>query len=159
MTGGGPHRQAEDAFVAGAEALVFGVLIFVVGTLIVISAWSVVDAKFATAAAAREAVRAAVEAPPGAALTERAEDRAALTLEGYGRDPAGMGISALGATELERCAQVGFEVTVTVPAIALVGDRALGEFRVSSRHFELVEPYRSGLPVEPDAPVGSTCVF
>jgi hypothetical protein len=143
--------------VAGAESLLFGVLVFVIGTLIVVNAWGVVDAKFAASAAAREAVRAVVEAAPGDDLQQRAERVAAVTLEGHGRDPAGMTVTPLGATRLERCAEVGFEVAVTVPAIAFVGSVALGDFRVTGRHHELVEPYRSGLPVDPTQ--GAGCVF
>ncbi len=153
-----PPRSDEGGFVAGAEALVFGVLIFVIGTLIVVNAWGVIDAKFATSAAAREAVRAAVESDPGDDLTARAEQAARSTLEGYGRDATGFGLTALGATTLERCAEVGFEVEVTVPGVMLLGDMALGQFQVSSSHYELVEPYRSGLSVDgPEA--GVSCVF
>ena len=52
-----------------------------------------------------------------------------------------------GATALARCAEVGFEVSVQVPAVAFVGNVSFGDFRVSSRHYELVDPYRSGLDV------------
>ena len=48
--------------VGGIEALPFGLLIFVVGSLLIANAWAVVDAKFATDAAARQAVRTFVEA-------------------------------------------------------------------------------------------------
>ncbi|MGV3758684.1 MAG: hypothetical protein ACO1PW_03960 [Actinomycetota bacterium] len=43
--------------VAGIEAIPFGLLIFVLGGLLLANAWAVVDAKLATDAAAREAVR------------------------------------------------------------------------------------------------------
>ena len=60
----GPTRLAGDGGqVAGIEALPFGVLIFVVGALLVSNLWAVVDAKIVVDAAAREAVRAYVEAP------------------------------------------------------------------------------------------------
>ena len=47
--------------VGGIEALPFGLLVFVVGALLIANAWAVVDAKFATDAAARQAVRTFVE--------------------------------------------------------------------------------------------------
>jgi hypothetical protein len=152
------RAAGQEGFVAGAEALIFGVLIFVIGTLIVVNAWGVIDAKFATAAAAREAVRAVVESHPGDDLQSRAERVAASTLRGYGRSDSDVAVVPLGATTLERCAGVGYQVEVTVPGVAFIGDVALGEFTVASRHYELVEPYRSGLPLE-DTEAGVTCVF
>ena len=152
------RHGAQDGFVAGAEALILGVLIFVIGTLIVVNAWGVVDAKFATSAAAREATRAVVESTPGSDLQATAESVARSTLAGHGRRGAGMQVTPVGASALSRCAEVGYEVAITVPAIAFVGDAALGEFRVSSRHYELVDPYRSGLEVD-DREQGVSCVL
>lgn len=152
------RHRSQDGFVAGAEALIFGVLIFVIGTLIVVSAWGVVDAKFATSAAAREATRAVVASTPGTDLQATAEAAARTTLDGHGRTGAEAQVTPLGATALARCAEVGYEVAVTVPAVALVGDVAIGELRVSSRYHELVDPYRSGLGVD-DPQEGASCVF
>lgn len=149
-------REEEDGFAAGAEALVLGVLVFVVGTLIVVGAWDVVDAKFATAAAAREATRAVVESAPGDDLQARAERAARAALAGHGRDGTEAEVVPVGATRLERCAEVGYRVEVRVPALAVVGDVPLGAHRVSSRHVELVDPYRSGLPVD-DAEESAGC--
>ena len=154
------RRDGEGGFVAGAEALIFGVLIFVLGTLIVANAWGVIDAKFATSAAAREATRAVVESAPGDHLQARAEAVARSTLAGHGRDGGEVRVTSVGAPALTRCAEIGYEVEVTVPAIAFVADVAIGEFRVRSRHYELVDPYRSGLPVsEEERAQGVSCVF
>jgi len=71
---------------AGIEALPFGVLTFVVGMLLVVNAWGVVDAKQATTSAAREAVRAYVEAPDEATAVAAAEEAARRSMEGHGRD-------------------------------------------------------------------------
>lgn len=150
----GPAR--EEGFAAGAEALVLGVLVFVVGTLLVVSAWGVIDAKLATAAAAREATRAVVEAAPGDDLQAVAERAARRALDGHGRAGAEPRVTAVGADRLERCAEIGYRVEITVPAIAVVGDVAVGDHRVGSRHFELVDPYRSGLPVD-DPGQGAAC--
>lgn len=164
MTGG----PGEDGFVAGAEALIFGVLIFVIGTLIVVNAWSVVDAKFATSAAAREAARAVVETAAGPEHLEVARDAARRTLDGYGRPAASMTVTSVGPAELvtsgpgpdgfRRCAEVGYEVEILVPAIAFIGSTSIGEFRVSSQHHELIDPYRTGRPLAPEEiEQGVTC--
>jgi hypothetical protein len=150
--------RGEDGFVAGAEALVFGVLIFVIGTLIVVNAWGVIDAKFATSAAAREATRAVVASAPGANLQAVAETAARATMEGYGRDTAGLVVRPVGATTLERCAEVGYVVETSVPAMAFMGTASAGSFTVTGQHYELVDPYRSGLPV-PDPTEGGSCVL
>ena len=67
--------------------LPFGLLTFVVGTLLVANAWGVVDAKLAVTSAAREAVRAYVEAPTPATRPRRADDAAAEAIAGHGRNP------------------------------------------------------------------------
>lgn len=152
--------RCQGGFVAGAEALIFGVLVFVIGTLIVVNAWGVIDAKFATSAAAREVTRAVAESAPGTDLQARAEAVARSTLAGHGRDGADLRVTSVGADDLSRCAEVGYEVGVTVPAVAFVGSVALGRFRVASRHYELVDPYRSGLPVtDEERERGASCVF
>ena len=68
--------------VAGIEVLPFGLLTFVVGMLLVANAWGVVDAKMATTSAAREAVRAYVEASDADAAVAAADEAAA---GGHGR--------------------------------------------------------------------------
>jgi hypothetical protein len=140
----------EDGFVAGAESLLFGVLVFVIGTLIVVNAWSAIDAKFATSAAAREATRAAVEAAPGSDLQAVATTAAHATLQGHGRGASpGLLVTPVGATTLARCAEVGFAVQVDVPVLDLpLIERGMATYRVRSEHRELVDPYRSGLPVD-----------
>lgn len=153
-------RRGEDGFVAGAEALIFGVLIFVIGTLIVVNAWSVVDAKFATSAAAREAARAVVETATGPEHLAVARDAARRTLDDYGRPAASMTVTSVGPAELvtsgpgptgfRRCTEVGYEVEILVPAIAFIGSASIGEFRVSSQHHELIDPYRTGRPLAPE---------
>jgi hypothetical protein len=144
----------ESGFAGGAEALVFGVLIFVVGTLLVLNAWAVIDAKFATSAAAREAVRAAVETPVGADPDARARLAAADAIRGHGLDPDGATLVAHWTPELRRCAEVVYEVRTRVPALILPGiERRRTGFEVTAVHRELVDPYRSGLEI------GDRCGF
>lgn len=144
----------EDGFVAGGESLAFGVLIFVLGTLLIVNLWAVVDARFATSAAAREAVRAATatdaEAGEGAAL-DAARQAAGVALAGHGIDPARAEVAPIGALRLERCAEVTMRVTLTVPALVLPGiERRVAAFEVVGEHREVIEPYRSGLAGEVD---------
>jgi hypothetical protein len=138
-------RREEHGFVGGLDAIVFGLLIFVTGTLIAASAWGVVDTKFATAAAAREAARSYVEAPTASAAAAAGLTAALDTLSGYGRAPGRARVRIDGG--FARCARVVVEVTYPAPlaSIPFVGRVGRGE-SVTSRHAELVDPYRSGLP-------------
>jgi hypothetical protein len=143
---------------AGIEVLPFGLLIFVCGTLLVTSAWAMVDAKFATDAAAREAVRAFVEFPGGdfTAATAAADDAARAALVAHGRDPNRADIELVslrtsrdGSVAYARCARVVYEVRYRLHAISipLIGGYGSG-LTATSRHSEIVDPFRSGIPGE-----------
>jgi len=136
----------EDGFVGGLEAIVFGLLIFVTGTLIAASAWAVVDTKFATAAAAREAARSYVEAPSAQVAGADALQAARAALAGYGRSP-GVAAVRLVSGDFGRCRRITIEVSYPAPLVSVpfVGRLGRGE-TVRSRHAELIDPYRSGLP-------------
>lgn len=141
----GPGRGDERGQVGGIEALAFGVLVFVFGTLLVVNAWAVVDAKSATAAAAREAARTFVEAVPADNADAQARAAALAALEGYGRRPADAVVRRVeGAAQ--RCARVVYEAAYVVPLVQVpvIGSFGRG-FRVSARHSEVVDPYRSGV--------------
>lgn len=139
----------DDGFVAGLEALAFGVLIFVVGTLIIVNAWAVVDAKFATNTAAREAVRVVVEsAATGlgeATIRERARVEAARAAgsHGFAADEVVVDASLAG---LCRGNDVRVEVGVQLPGMILPGVSDWGARTVTSVHTEQLDPFRSGLP-------------
>lgn len=134
--------------VGGIEVLPFGLLIFVLGTLLLANAWAVVDAKFATDAAARQAARTFAESDDPALAAEAAEAAARAAIGGHGRDPDRADVRAIGAPVLARCERATFEVTYVVPAlvIPLIGGYGRAPFRVRSTHSELVDPFRSGLP-------------
>ncbi len=136
----------EDGAVGGVEALPFGVLVFVVGTLIVANAWGVVDAKMAVASAAREAVRAYVEAPPGADAESLARAAAVQTMSAMGRTARSPQVTVAG--EFARCARVTASVAYPIPAVRLPWVGGLGSFTARSTASELVDPLRSGLPGE-----------
>jgi hypothetical protein len=133
---------------AGIEALPFGVLTFVIGMLLVVNAWGVVDAKQATTSAAREAVRAYVEAPDEVTATAAADEAARRSMEGPGRDSTRttVELSHADGRAFGRCTRVTVTVHHPVPAIRLPWIGGYGHaFDVSARQSEVVDPYRSGL--------------
>ena len=149
-SGTAPASDAEAGMVAGAEALAFGVLVFVFGTLVILNGWAVIDAKFATSAAAREAVRAILQAPVEASsseLRERAEGAARRAFVAHGRDGESVLVTpSPGALALRRCAEVEVVAATSVRSALVPGLRGPEVFVVRSSHVELVDPFRSGLP-------------
>ena len=141
----------QAGFVAGLEALAFGVLIFAIGTLIVLNGWAVVDAKFASNAAAREAVRAVVEAPAGTPtsdLHQRATGAAHQAFAAHGHEPGRVDVTPEGPLTLERCAEISIATSVQVSSVIVPGVMETPEWNVSSRYQQVVDPFRSGLEVE-----------
>jgi hypothetical protein len=131
---------------AGMEVIPFGILTFVVGTLLVANAWAVIDAKMAVSAAAREATRAFVEAPIGATPEDLALTAARSAIEGAGRDPDRLVLNHLEG-DFVRCETVRYEASYQIPAIRLPWIGGFGDgFTATSRHAEVVDPYRTGVP-------------
>ena len=142
---------SDAGFVAGLDALAFGVLIFVIGTLIVLNGWTVIDAKYASNAAAREAVRAVVEAPagtPSSELQQRATSAARQAYAAHGHEPGRVDVTAEGPLTLERCSEVSIVTTVEVTSVIVPGLMDTPRWHVSSRYQQVVDPFRSGLEVE-----------
>lgn len=143
-----PHRRPRDESgqAAGLETLPFGVLVFVVGVLLVTNAWAVIDAKVAVSAAAREATRAYVEAPPGSDALQLAHDAARNVFREAGRDPDRLELVVLEG-RFARCQDVRFEARYRVAAVSVpwVGGYGRG-FTAAARHREAVDPFRSGVP-------------
>jgi len=140
----------ERGFVGGFEVLPFGLLVFVAGTLLITNAWAVYDAKVAASAAAREAVRAYVEADSSADAAQLAREAGLEAIAGHGRDPMRAEIEWAVGPDFRRCALntvvVHYRVpTLTVPFVGAFGG---GVVETSGRHSEIVDPYRSGLAVE-----------
>jgi hypothetical protein len=133
--------------VGGIEALPFGLLIFVLGSLLIANAWAVVDAKFATDSAARQAARTFVEGTDATTALAAAEAAGRAVIEGHGRDPARAVIRPTGDLALTRCERATFEAVYEVPALSipLIGGYGTAPFRVRSTHSEVVDPFRSGL--------------
>lgn len=143
-----PRRGRGDrGQVGGIEALPFGLLVFVLGSLLIANAWAVVDAKFATDAAARQAARTFVEGTDQDRASAAAVDAARASIAGHGRDPDRATVAEVGAFGLQRCERATFEVIYEVPALSipLIGGYGTSPFRVRSTHSEVVDPFRSGL--------------
>ena len=148
MTSSEVRRGRGDAGqVGGIEVLPFGLLLFVGATLLFVNVWGVIDAKFAVTAAARESVRAFVEATSEEQATAIARQRAVETLTAYGRggDRAAVDAPVL-AEPFGRCARVSITVSYAVPSIVIPFIGGFGAAtRVSSTHSGVVDPFRSGL--------------
>jgi hypothetical protein len=126
--------------------LPFGLLLFVSAMLIVTNAWAVIDSKMAASAAAREGARAYVESTSASDANDALQRRAHEALEAYGRDGDRVEI-VVEAEPFGRCARVTVEVRYRVPALTVpfIGGFGSG-VGARSRHAEVVDPYRSGLP-------------
>jgi hypothetical protein len=147
----------------GIEVLPFGLLVFVVGTLLVANAWAVIDAKLAVDAAAREAARHFVEADVPDARdfgdAEAAARRAGYdALAAHGREEARSSIELTGLESPDgqagftRCARATFTATYDVPVLRLPWIGGFGSgLDVTSRHSELIDPYRDGVPGSAEA--------
>jgi hypothetical protein len=129
----------------------------------VANAWAVVDAKLAVDAAAREAARHFVEADVPAADdfgdAEAAARRAGYeALAAHGREAARstVQLAALespdGQVGFARCARATFTARYDVPVLRLPWIGGFGSgLDVTSRHSELIDPYRDGVPGSAEA--------
>lgn len=143
----GRWRPDESGQLAGIEAVPFGLLVFVVGVLVVANGWAVIDAKMTVSSAAREAARAYVEAPSGGAAMARAQSAARDAVHGGGRSPGSLRLRALEGG-FSRCQRVTFEASYPVPALTLPWIGRYGRaFTARARHSEIVDPYRTGVPL------------
>ena len=115
----GARCRGDAGQVGGIEALPFGLLIFVVGSLLIANAWAVVDAKFATDAAARQAVRTFVEGEDERLARADAIAAGLAAIEGHGRDPDRATVAPVGGLTLTRCARITFAAEYDVPALSL----------------------------------------
>lgn len=140
----GDHGQ-----VGGIEVLPFGILTFVIALLVIANAWGAIDADLATTSAARDAVRAFVEAPDEWTATVRAAQAADDAIAGHGRSTADTDVSItyVGDRGWSRCARVRITVRHPMPAlrVPIIGGFGHG-FDVIATQTEVIDPYRSGLP-------------
>lgn len=155
-------RDTEAGFVAGAEALALGVVVFVAGTLLVLNGWRLVDGKLAVETAAREAARAVVEAPvvtlldapASAALADDTARSVMATHRGPDDTPGATWAFVASAVsgDVERCAPITATTEIDVDTVRLPLIGGFGTVRLVGEHTERIEPFRSGLPLG-----GSSC--
>lgn len=146
MSGRVARVTGDAGQVGGIEVLPFGFLVFVSATLLIANVWGVIDAKFAVTAAAREAVRAFVEADTVDDATAAAWQRGSEALAGYGRhdERASIGDPEL-ADRFGRCVRVAITVSYDVPLIAIPFLGGIGSATaVEATHSALIDPFRSG---------------
>lgn len=136
----------ERGAVGGIEVIPFGILLFVVGTLLITNAWSLIDARLAAAAGAREAARAYVESDGSSAAYADAVARGEQAMASYGKDRSRIRIERIDGAAFRRCARVEFEASYEVPAISLPFVTGFGDHVVRADHSEIVDPFRAGLP-------------
>ncbi len=140
----GDHGQ-----VGGIEVIPFGILTFIIAMLVIANVWGVVDSELSTSSAAREAVRAFVEAPDEDSARSRAESAAVMAFQGQGRSAGATSISIAyhGARSWGRCSRVTVTVRHPVHAIRvpIIGGFGHGFDAVASQS-EVIDPFRSGLP-------------
>lgn len=134
-------RRDDQGFVAGAEGVLFGFLVFVLGVFVIANGWAVIESRAAASSAAREAARTFVESSNPATAWLEAQQAGREAMSGYGR--RGDDLRFVNAEPvLQRCARVEIVVEYDVPFVA-VGRPAM---TVTGRHAEIVDPFRSGLP-------------
>ena len=141
----------------GLEVLPFAFLVLVAGALLVVNVWAVIDAKLATESASREAVRAYVEAISAADAHDDAVAAARDAIAGHHRDPDAARYAGPDGSALVRCRRVTWTVEYDVPSLTLPFIGGFGPSFITARsaHSEVVDAYRSGLPVDTDR--GVTC--
>lgn len=154
------EQPSDTGLIAGAEVLPFGLLLFVVGSLFVAQIWAVIDAKFATDSAAREAARTYAEAtapatPGGAGAQSHAIEAGTAALLAHGRDAGRAQLTAsvegsgtANPTDgFQRCGEATFTATYQVPMLVLPWVGGFGDgIEVSSEHTAIVDPFRDGVP-------------
>ena len=147
MIGGVRRPRDESGQIAGIEAIPFGLLVFVVGVLLVTNAWAVIDAKMTVASAAREAARGYVEAENAADGWAAARAAADEVVRAGGREPSRLQLTP-SSPAFARCQRVTVTAAYPIPAVTLPWIGGFGHgFTARARHSELVDPYRSGVPL------------
>lgn len=140
--------RGDEGQVGGIEVIPFGVLTFVLATLLLANAWGAVDAQLAVTSAARESVRAFVEASDEATATAHAISAATTAVAAHGRDPSNTSVELQypdGPT-WARCRRVTSTVRHPIPALRIPVLGGFGHaFDVVSTQTEVIDPFRAGI--------------
>lgn len=136
----------QSGMVAGADGLLFGMLILFAGSLAVVNVWSIIDTRAALDAAAREYLRTYSEQRDPLTAATEAEQAARRVLESRGTPLRGLRIDAPPSSEFGPCALASVRLESTVAAVRLPFLDRLGERTVSVEAGELIDPHKE---VEP----------
>ena len=152
MTPRCPRRRLRgETGAGGAEVIPLALLTFVIALLVIVNAWSVVDADLATTSAAREGVRAFVEAPDEATGLADATAAASGAIAGHGRSTVATTVSVayIGDAGFARCGRVTVTVRHRMPTvrIPIIGGFGHG-FDAVATDSEVIDPWRGGLDGE-----------
>jgi hypothetical protein len=132
------HPRRDEAGFGGIEVLPIGLLVMTLVTFVVLSAWNVIDTKVAASSAATEAARTAVETFDQGEAQNAGQD----TWRGHGKT-AKLTLNIEGG--IARCGRITAVATTKVKPIRIPILTSWMSITVTSRHSELVDPYRSGL--------------
>jgi hypothetical protein len=128
--------------VAGADGLLFGMLILLAGSLAFVNIWSIIDTRAALDAAAREYLRTYTEQRDPLTAATGAEQAARAVLESRGTPMRGLRIDAPPPGEFGPCALASVRLESTVPAARVPFLDQLGERTVSVEASELIDPHK-----------------
>lgn len=137
---GRPVGQA--GMVAGADGLLFGMLILLAGSLAFANIWSIVDTRAALDAAAREYLRTYTEQRDPSTATADAERAARAVLDSRGTPLRSLRIDAPLPDEFGPCAMAAVGLEATVAAARLPFLDQLAERTVSVEARELIDPHK-----------------
>ncbi|MDA8391539.1 MAG: hypothetical protein M0Z87_01830 [Actinomycetota bacterium] len=147
-----PPVEGSTGQIGGVEGLAVGVLVLVMGMLVVVDAWAVIDAKLAVENAARQGVRAFVQAASPSTAAAGARRAADEAISASGRAPARMVFSLQGT--MYRCSVVTVSVGYPVQLVPVHFGHGNGlGMLVRATHAEMVPPFRSGA----SGSVGGSC--
>lgn len=132
--------RREDGTAAVELVLVAPALILLLA--VIVGSGRVVSTKSAVLSAAREAARAAAEAPDAATARHVALTRAREVASGLGLDPARLSVQQTGSFDRGTAYEVRVTYQVQLSDLPAFGVLP-GSFTVTARHTELTERYKS----------------
>jgi hypothetical protein len=145
--------MGQAGMVAGADGLLFGMLILLAGSLAFVNIWSIVDTRAALDAAGREYVRTYTEQRDPSTAAAAADRAARLVLDARGTPVRGLRIDAPPPAGFGPCAIASVRLEATVAAARLPFLDQLGERTVSVEARELIDPHKevtTGERYDPD---------
>ncbi|MEX2555570.1 MAG: TadE family protein [Actinomycetota bacterium] len=132
--------KKEDGTAAVELVLVAPALILLLA--VIVGSGRVVSTKSAVLSAAREAARAAAEAPDVGTARSVALARAREVASGFGLDPARLSVQQTGSFDRGSAYEVRVSYRVQLSDLPAFGILP-GSFAVTARHTELTERYKS----------------